>query len=449
MKKNILLVILLLITLLFGMFGLQLNKDKINEKNLKLAATIVSVDDNSITLIDKEDIIYLFNKSDIDGNLGDNIIIEYSGVLDKNNTIQSVNIINSTILTVIDTSNIPESYQEQGMFSNYYAMAYNKLQELSLEEKIGQLILARYPKDNLLSNLEKYQVSGYVFYEKDFKNKTETQVKAMIKEVQEHSKIPLLIAVDEEGGSVVRVSSNPNLSTERFKSPRELYLQGGMSKITEDTINKSKMLANLGINLNLAPVIDVSINLDDYIYNRTIGENTEITSLYAKTVISASKNLGVSYTLKHFPGYSNNSDTHTGSSVYSQSYESIMKNDIPPFKSGINSGAEAVLVSHNIVTSIDDTNPASLSPKIHNLLRNEINFTGVIITDDIHMGATKELENAAILAVLAGNNLIISTDYINSINSIKESINNGNISEALIDKLVLRVLAWKYYKNLM
>ena len=154
-------------------------------------------------------------------------------------------------------------------------------------------------------------------------------------------------------------------------------------------------------------------------YNRSLGQNTEITSNYAKTVIEASKGLNVSYTLKHFPGYGNNSDTHTNSSVDNRSYEDIVNNDLPPFKSGIQVGAESILVSHNIVNSIDGANPASLSSNVHNLLRNELSFTGIIITDDLVMGATSSIENATLKAVLAGNDLIITTDYEDSFNQIK------------------------------
>jgi len=446
MKKNVVVVISLIVGLWLGIFGIKVNKSPQNV--LRMEAIIISSNDDQITLIDSNDIIYSFSNLEIAGNLGDKVEIEYMEVVDENNN-QNFEIVSSNVLEMEDNGNVDKTYQDNGLFSAYYVMAYNKLKTLSLDEKIGQLILARCSEKSLLENLNKYKLSGYVFYESDFANKKEYQVKEMINEVQSNTNIPLLIAVDEEGGKVIRVSSNPNLTAKKFKSPRELYLIGGMEQIKKDTINKSKVLANLGINLNLAPVVDVSMDYDNYIYERTIGENTEITSIYAKTVINASKGLGVSYTLKHFPGYGSNKDTHVGSSISDQSYDSLVQNDLPPFESGIQAGAEAVLISHNIVNSIDEINPASLSSKVHNLLRNQLNFTGVIITDDIYMGAIKGIANAAVLAVLAGNNLIITTDYVDSINAIKLAVSNQVISEALIDKLAFRVLAWKYYKNLM
>ena len=126
-----------------------------------------------------------------------------------------------------------------------------------------------------------------------------------------------------------------------------------------------------------------------------------------------------------------------------------MTNDLPPFKSGIEAGAEAVLVSHNIVDSIDSENHASLSPSIHNLLRNELGFTGIIITDDIAMGALRDVDDVVVKAITSGNDIIITTDYANSFQSIKTAVNNNVIDKGLIDKLAFRVLSWKYYKGLM
>lgn len=218
------------------------------------------------------------------------------------------------------------------IFEENYEKAKEVADVLTLEEKIGQLFLVRYPESNQVQILEKYKFGGYIFFERDFRNKTEEAVKTEIANLQAKANIPLLIAVDEEGGRVVRVSSNKNLAGEKFKSPSEIYNAGGFDRIKEDTIAKSNLLYNLGINLNLAPVVDVSTNKNDYIYQRTLEQNTELTSIYAKTVIEASKEGKVSYTLKHFPGYGNNSDTHSGIAIENKSYEEITKNDLPPFK---------------------------------------------------------------------------------------------------------------------
>lgn len=424
--------------------------DKKQEKTSEIEATILYTEDTMLTVQDKSNVIYTFNVEDIDAEVGDNILIEYTGILNKNTNVQDNKVISYTVPTVSTTdSSIPSEWLDNGIFKNYYNLAYNKLKTLTLDEKIGQLFLVRYPDSNAIEDLKKYKFGGFVFFEKDFRGKTETEVQNMIKELQDNSTIPLLTAVDEEGGTVVRVSSNSNLVSEKFKSSQELYSLGGFEKIKEDTITKSEVLKNLGLNLNLAPVVDVSTNPNDYIYERSFGKNTTLTSTYAKTVIEASKGTGVSYTLKHFPGYGNNTDTHDAASVDSRTYDDIVANDLPPFEAGIDAGAEAVLVSHNTVTSIDTDNPASLSSAVHNILRNSLDFTGIIITDDLGMGAVSSIDNATVKALLAGNDLIITTDYATAISDVKSALADGTISENLIDKLAFRVLSWKYYKGLM
>lgn len=424
-------------------------KDK-NMEVSEINAKVLKSENNEITIQDSNNVIYTFNANNMDVEVGSNVFIEYTGLLNKDIEIQNIVVVDYEIIKNENESNIPDEWQDNGIFNDYYSLAYNKIKQMSLEEKIGQILLVRYPDDETASyELKKYKFGGYVFFGKDFQDKTKQEVINMIDKLQEVSEIPILTAVDEEGGTVVRVSSNPNLSANKFLSSQELYKTGGFNLIREDTIKKSNLLKSLGLNLNLAPVVDVSTNSSDYMYSRSLGEDTATTSLYAYNVIDASKGSSVSYTLKHFPGYGNNSDTHTESSVDDRSYDDIISNDLPPFETGINAGAEAVLVSHNIVSSIDSNNPASLSASIHNLLRNRLNFTGIIITDDLDMGAVSSIDDAIVQAILAGNDLIITTDYENDINKIKSAINNGIISEDVIDKLAFRVIAWKYYKGMM
>lgn len=420
-----------------------------NESTNTINATIIGKDDGLVTIETSDNIIYTLNYNNNDVELGNNVAIEYTGLLNQNTTVQDISVLNFKVLETVLSDEIPDDWQDNGIFKQNYKLAYQKLKTLSLDEKIGQLLLVRYNEDKAIEDLKKYNFGGFVFFEKDFTSKTEQDVKNMIGSVQKISKIPLLTAVDEEGGKIVRISSNPALVSEKFKASSELYTTGGLPLIKEDTINKSKVLNNLGLNLNLAPVVDVSTNSSDYIYDRTLKQNTDITASYAKTVIEASKNTGVSYTLKHFPGYGNNSDTHQGSSVDNKSLDDIKKNDLPPFRSGIEAGAEAVLVSHNTVKAIDSSNPASLSTGVHNLLRNDLGFTGIVITDDISMKALDSISNTTVNALLAGNDIVITTDYDKSFNEIKDAINNKTLSESLIDKLAFRVLSWKYYKNLI
>lgn len=439
---------LLVIICFVVMWNLFKKKDMIETEDM--TATILTKADGKITLQDKQNVIYTFYTKNIDFAVGENVSIQYSGILNKNSELQEGNIVSYVpAIKKTNEEGIPNFWLDDGIFSDYYMMAYNNLKKMSLDEKIGQLFLVRYPGARAKEDLKKYHLGGYLFFEKDFKNKAKTEVQNMIEELQNASNIPLLTAVDEEGGKVVRISSNPNLVSSPFKSSQELYKLGGFNRIKQDTVTKSKVLSNLGLNLNLAPVVDVSINPNDYIYERSFGKDTELTSTYAKTVIEASREGNVSYTLKHFPGYGNNTDTHIGNSIDNRLLTDIKDNDLPPFKSGINAGAEAILVSHNTVVNIDASNPASLSASIHNFLRNDLGFTGIIMTDDLDMKAVSSTPDVVVKAILAGNDLIITSDYEQGINDIKRAIKDGTISEDLIDKLAFRILAWKYYKGLM
>ena len=379
------------------------------------------------------------------------------------------------------------SHNQAPLFADHYAVADQLLSEMTLDEKIAQTLLVRYPDDaTAASILEKYQFGGYIFFAKDFQGKSAVEVSQMTESLQKVAKVPILTAVDEEGGLVARVSSNQKLRKERFASPRELYAAGGLPLIREDTLEKSRLLSSLGLNLNLAPVVDVSTNPADYMYSRSLGEDAKITSEFARTVIDASRTFNseltsenhetptVSYTLKHFPGYGNNLDTHQGTSLDRRSLVDLLSIDLQPFRAGLIAGAEAVLVSHNIVTALDSARPASLSPVVHELLTNVLGFTGVIITDDIAMGAIANpaaassqnlanpssensadpeslqvlSENPAVQAVLAGNHLIVTTDYLNSLTAIKSALQRGVFDEAQIDRMARQILAWKSYKGL-
>jgi len=205
-------------------------------------------------------------------------------------------------------------------------------------------------------------------------------------------------------------------------------------------------LNSLGINLNLAPVCDVSTNSADYIYGRTFGKTASLTATYIKTVVETMNSMKMGSALKHFPGYGNNVDTHTGISYDKRPYQTFETSDFLPFIAGIKANAGAVLVSHNIVTSMDAEHPASLSLKIHRILREELGFQGVIMTDDLYMQAIKQFtgeQQAAVTAVLAKNDLICCTDFEVQIPAVITAVKNGTIAESQIDESVTRILLWK------
>ena len=331
-----------------------------------------------------------------------------------------------------------------GIFNDYYNLALKKVSGMTKEEKVGQMIFARLPQSNVKEVINNYHVGGFILFGIDFKNKTKKQVIDEINSYQKNSDIPLLMGVDEEGGSVVRISSNPNLYPNRFESPMNIYNKSGIDGIIEDTNEKSKLLKSLGLNVNLAPVADVSTNKNDFIYDRTLGRDSDEVSEYIKKVVKTYNDNNMGSCLKHFPGYGNNVDTHTGIAIDNRSINEFEEDDFLPFIAGIEEGVPSILVSHNIVKSIDDK-PASLSKKVHEILRDDLSFTGVIMTDDLAMDAiTMYSDDPYIEAVNAGNDLLITTDYEKTYNSIINGINNGSINMDTIDNSVVRIIAWKY-----
>lgn len=320
------------------------------------------------------------------------------------------------------------------------------INHMTLEEKVGQMFIVRLPEKDALTAIEQYHLGGYILYARDFRNHTKESATSMIKSYQDNSKIPMLIGVDEEGGTVNRVSLYPAFRNSPFRSPQELYKSGGWETITSDAIEKSKLLRSLGINVNFAPVVDVSENPNDYIYNRSFGSDADMTAQYAKKVVKAMHKEHIEPVLKHFPGYGNNVNTHTGIAHDTRSYEQFETSDFIPFQEGVKAGANIILVSHNIVHSMDDKYPASLSPKVHKILRETLSFDGVVVTDDLYMeGITQYVkkEEAAILAVQAGNDLICCTDFQTQILAVVSAVKDGRISEERINSSVRRILKLK------
>ena len=332
------------------------------------------------------------------------------------------------------------------IFNEYYNDALKLMKNMTLEEKIGQLFLVRYDVNTSTKQIKNYYAGGFVLFAKDFQNHTKETITKELKDRQSVSKIPLALAVDEEGGYVTRVSRFPAFRSERFKSNRDLFETGGydLGKISEK--EKAELLLGLGLNLNLAPVADVSTNSNDYINIRTFGRGANETATFISNIVSYNNEAGISSSLKHFPGYGNNKDTHYGGAIDTRSYDNFIKNDFLPFKSGIDAGVPTILVSHNIVNYMDSEYPASLSKKVINELRNTLNFSGIVITDDLAMGAVSKYVNdniGATLAINAGNDLIITSNFETMYNEVLNNVKSGIIKEEVIDMAVLRILAWK------
>ncbi len=384
-------------------------------------------------------IIGIFYKTKLSKN-NDNIIT--NNVSDFKENIVAINTDENFQNEVIEEN----SNQTNDLFSEFYDEAEEILSKMTLEEKVGQMFLVRFPSSGVISEIEDYSPAGYILFGKDFEDETKNSIKQKLQNCQNASKIPLALGVDEEGGTVVRVSMYKSFRESPFKSPREVYASGGMNSIISDSHEKNALLKSIGINMNLTPVVDIPEDSNDFIYDRAFSTDVEKVKDFTNKIINTMKSDNITSVMKHFPGYGNNVDTHTGIAVDKRSYSNFENRDFIPFKEGIKEGAPAILVSHNIVECMDASMPASLSSNVHNVLREKLEFTGLIITDDLAMDAVKEYVengNATTQAVLAGNDLIISSDFVNQKSEVMESIKKGDISEDIIDTAVRRVLAWK------
>ena len=348
----------------------------------------------------------------------------------------------------IEAEKTEEVFAEEEQLSDSEKIILN----MSLEEKVGQLFLARCPDVNAVSDVLEYNLGGYILFARDFKDYSPEEVVTNIENYQNAAKIPLLIAVDEEGGTVCRVSRYEQFRKNPFPSPRYLYDKGGIELIAEKEQEKCELLIGLGINVNMAPVCDITTDKNAFMYDRSLGQNPAETGFFAATVLEIMQENNIGGVMKHFPGYGNNTDTHTGIAIDNRSLEELENNDIIPFKIAIESGCGAILVSHTFVNCFDTEYPASLSKKVHDYIRNDLNFDGVIITDDLVMEAITDLygaEEAAVLAVLAGNDLLCSSEYKVQYNAVFEAVKSGRIPEEIIDKAAINIIEWKYKIGIM
>lgn len=326
------------------------------------------------------------------------------------------------------------------------------LSGLTTEEKVGQLFLARCRKETASEDIAQYHLGGLVLFDRDTEDETPESLRQTLERYQKAATIPLLIAVDEEGGSVVRISDKPAFRDAPFSSPRSLYEGGGMEALRTAEVEKDALLSDLGINVNLAPVCDITTDPAAFLYDRSLGQSPELTCQWVQIAVEEGQTYGIGCVLKHFPGYGNNADTHVGIAIENRSLEELEAQDLLPFAAGMEAGCGAVMVSHIQVTALDAEYPASLSPAVHRYVRETMGYNGVLVTDDLVMDAISVpygVGEAAVLAVLAGNDLLISSDFPEQYAAVLEAIREGRISEEQIGNAVRRVLLWKQSLGLL
>ena len=341
------------------------------------------------------------------------------------------------------------------LFEEYYTEAEKIMKSMTIEQRIGQMFFPKFNESTKDEDITKTYPGGFVLFANDFENKKEEDIIETMKYIQKLSKktinLPLGLAVDEEGGRVNRISKF-HRKEGKFPSPQEVYNETGLEGVLKMDKEKRDFLRKFKININLAPVADISYNSSDYIFDRTLGKSPEETAEYIKADVRDYVKDNFSCCNKHFPGYGNNVDTHGNIAFDDRPYETFLNEDFKTFEAGIAEKVPMILISHNIVKCKDDKFPASLSNVWVTILRKELNFSGLILTDDLCMDAIKKYSgelSPAILAVNAGNDVLLTRQYYEHLKAVKEAVQNKTISEETINTACKRVIAWKlkYLKN--
>lgn len=326
------------------------------------------------------------------------------------------------------------------------------ISDMSLEQRVGQLFLARCNGDTAVSDIQDYHLGGLVLFGADFENQTPDTVRQTLAAYQAAAEKPLLIAVDEEGGDVTRISRFSPFRERRFSSLRKRYDLGGLEAVLTEEEEKCRLLSDLGINVNLGPVCDITTDPEAFMYTRSLGQDPQVTAEAAAGIVNLMNVFQVGSVLKHFPGYGNNADTHTGIAVDSRPLSDFENQDFIPFTAGIQAGCGGIMVGHILVEALDGELPASLSPAVHRYLREELVFSGVIMTDDLVMQAITDqygAGEAAVMAVLAGNDLLCSTEYAVQYEAVLQAVLDGRIDIDVLNSAVRNVLEWKISLGLL
>ena len=339
------------------------------------------------------------------------------------------------------------------------------LSEMSLHDKICQMMLvapetltgvvtATAASQVTQSAMMDYPVGGVILFAKNLqdRNQTVSMISNFQKYAKEYNGIGLFISVDEEGGKVARIAQK--LGTTKLK-PMYEYREQGTKVAYDNAVTLAKSLSQFGFNLDFAPVADIWSNsqnkvIGDRAYSDDYGKTAELVS----SAVEGFHSENIMCTLKHFPGHGDTAeDSHTGSAYVYKTLDELRGNELLPFRAGIGSGADMVMVGHITVPEVDSL-PASLSSVIiTDILRGKLEYDGVVITDSLSMNALTDhygTDKIAVMAVQAGNDILLcQTGMKNMVRALEDAVANGEITEERIDESVRRILELKYEYGLL
>lgn len=332
---------------------------------------------------------------------------------------------------------------------------------MTLEEKIWQLFVVTPEQlvgtdtavtswsSALTKALAEKPVGGLILFKQNIVSRSQT--KSLLSDAQSNAEYGLLLSVDEEGGTVARVSGNSNMGYASIPNMADIGATGDTDEAYQVGLTLGKELTELGFNLDFAPVADVDSNPNNPVIGvRSFGSDPELVADMVAAAVKGFHQGGVLCTLKHFPGHGDtDTDSHEGFAQTEKTLEELWACELLPFQSGIEAGADCVMVAHIAAPNVTgDNTPASLSSTLVNgLLRGDLGFDGLVITDALDMGAITTAytqSKTAVLAIQAGVDLLLKPQDLDEMHqALVDAVKNGQLSESRIEESVRRVLRVK------
>lgn len=344
-------------------------------------------------------------------------------------------------------------------------MIKEKIAGMSIEEKVAQLFVitpealtnveeVTTDSEITKSSLERYPVGGLIYFSKNIKTKED--LTKMLSNTQGYSKeitgLPIFLSIDEEGGDIARIANSKSIEVQSLPNMSEIGELGNPQDAYEVGVTIGSYLSELGFNLDYAPVADVMSNPDNVVVkNRSFGSNPALVSLMTLKVLEGLNEQGVYGTLKHYPGHgATEGDTHEGYAYTNRTLEEMMNNEMFPFIDGIKNNVSFIMVGHISVPNITgDNTPSSLSDiMITDILRNQLGYEGIVITDALNMGAIQESypsEVAVVKALKAGVDLLLMpANFEEAYEGLLKAVREGEIPEERINESLERILKVKF-----
>ncbi|HLU23129.1 MAG TPA: beta-N-acetylhexosaminidase [Bacillaceae bacterium] len=369
-------------------------------------------------------------------------------------TLLLLNLIAASVLIFVNMKNSSQESDSNGKSEDSNQQKDSVIDNMSLEEKVGQMIFAGIDdtvlNENTKTLISKYNVGGLIFYGDNLQN-PEQSVELLndVKTTNLDNRFPLFLGIDQEGGRVTRLPGNivempTNQQIGEIGNERFSYDFGELL---------GQQLNAFGFNMNFAPVLDVNSNPNNpVIGDRSFGNNVDIVSKLGIQTMKGIEAQHVIPVVKHFPGHGDTSvDSHLELPIVDKTREEINELEIIPFQKAINEGTDVVMVAHILLPKIDPTYPSSMStPIISGILREELQFNGVVMTDDMTMNAIMDhygIGEAIVESVKAGSDIVlIAHDFskvITAIDALVSAVESGEISESRINESVERIIKLK------